>query len=64
MCAFAAFADVECLILAVIAYDCYVAICNPLLYTPTMSPRICTQLVAAAYAVGLVDSAIYTSCTF
>jgi olfactory receptor len=64
MYAFAAFADVECLILAVISYDCYVAICNPLLYTPTMSPRICTQLVAAAYAVGLVDSAIYTSCTF
>uniref|UniRef100_A0A671EJY0 Olfactory receptor n=1 Tax=Rhinolophus ferrumequinum TaxID=59479 RepID=A0A671EJY0_RHIFE len=61
---FGAFADVECLLLAVMAYDRYVAICNPLLYTVTMSRSICTQLVAIAYLVGLVDSAIHTCCTF
>ncbi|XP_057584677.1 olfactory receptor-like protein OLF2 [Hippopotamus amphibius kiboko] len=61
---FGAFADVECLLLAVMAYDRYVAICNPLLYTISMSKRICTQLVAIAYIVGLVDSAIHTCCTF
>ncbi|XP_032976851.1 olfactory receptor 5W2-like, partial [Rhinolophus ferrumequinum] len=61
---FGAFADVECLLLAVMAYDRYVAICNPLLYTVTMSSSICTQLVAIAYLVGLVDSAIHTCCTF
>ncbi|KAF7472213.1 hypothetical protein GHT09_016817 [Marmota monax] len=61
---FGAFADVECLMLAVMAYDRYVAICNPLLYTIAMSRRICTQLVAIAYLVGLVDSAIHTCLTF
>ncbi|XP_004869970.1 olfactory receptor 1019 [Heterocephalus glaber] len=61
---FGAFADVECLMLAVMAYDRYIAICNPLLYTITMSRRVCTQLVACVYIVGLVDSAIHTSCTF
>ncbi|XP_004483993.3 olfactory receptor 5AR1-like [Dasypus novemcinctus] len=59
-----AFADVECLMLAAMAYDRYVAICNPLLYTVTMSRRVCTQLVAGAYIIGLVDSAIHTCCTF
>jgi len=39
---FGAFGDVECLMLAVMAYDRYVAICNPLLYTVAMSRGICT----------------------
>lgn len=61
---FGAFADVECLMLAVMAYDRYVAICNPLLYTIAMSKKVCIQLVAVAYVVGLVDSSIHTCCTF
>ncbi|XP_045716036.1 olfactory receptor 5W2-like [Phyllostomus hastatus] len=61
---FGAFADVECLMLSVMAYDRYVAICNPLLYTTAMSKSICTQLVTIAYIAGLVDSAIHTCCTF
>ncbi|XP_027381371.1 olfactory receptor 5W2-like [Bos indicus] len=61
---FGAFGDVECLMLAVMAYDRYVAICNPLLYTIAMSRGICTQLVVVAYIVGLVDSAIHTCCAF
>nr|XP_048691173.1 olfactory receptor 1020-like [Caretta caretta] len=58
------FSDVECLLLAVMAYDRYVAICNPLLYTVTMSRHLCKQLVAGVYAVGVVDSMIHTCCTF
>ncbi|CAM4563060.1 unnamed protein product, partial [Lepidochelys olivacea] len=58
------FADVECLLLAVMAYDRYVAICNPLLYTVTMSRQLCNQLVAGVYSVGMVDSMIYMCCTF
>ncbi|XP_073206660.1 olfactory receptor 5W2-like [Lepidochelys kempii] len=58
------FADVECLLLAVMAYDRYVAICNPLLYTVTMSRQLCKQLVVGVYTVGLVDSMIHTCCTF
>ncbi|XP_073206667.1 olfactory receptor 5W2-like [Lepidochelys kempii] len=58
------FEDAECLLLAVMAYDRYVAICNPLLYTVTMSRQLCKQLVAGVYAVGVVDSMIHTCCTF
>ncbi|XP_030418602.1 olfactory receptor 1019-like [Gopherus evgoodei] len=59
-----AFADVVCLLLAVMAYDRYVAIHKPLLYTVTMSRQLCKQLVAGVYAVGFVDSMIQTCSTF
>ncbi|XP_053781248.1 olfactory receptor 5AR1-like [Desmodus rotundus] len=61
---FGAFVAVECVMLSVMAYDRYVAICNPLLYTVTMSRRVCIQLVATAYTAGFIDMAIFTSCTF
>ncbi|XP_074852214.1 olfactory receptor 5AR1-like [Carettochelys insculpta] len=57
-------ADIECLLLAVMAYDRYVAICNPLLYGVTMSRWRYKQLAAGCYAVGLVDALIHTCCTF
>ncbi|XP_065451837.1 olfactory receptor 5AR1-like [Chrysemys picta bellii] len=60
---FVSFADVECLLLAVMAYDRYVAICKPLLYTFTMSRQLCKGLVAGVYAVGVVDSMIHMFCT-
>ncbi|XP_044870507.1 olfactory receptor 1019-like [Mauremys mutica] len=58
------FTDVECLLLAVMAYDRYVAICNPLLYKVTMSRQLCKRLVAGVYAVGLLESVIQTCFTF
>ncbi|XP_044868428.1 olfactory receptor 5AS1-like isoform X1 [Mauremys mutica] len=61
---FAAFADAECLILAAMAYDRYVAICNPLLYMPIMSRRVCVSLIAGAYISGSVSSLVHTSLTF
>ncbi|KAM7163283.1 olfactory receptor-like protein OLF2 [Macrochelys suwanniensis] len=61
---FYAFSDFECLLLAVMAYDRYVAICYPLLYTVTMSRQRCKQLVAGVYTVGLVDSMINTCFIF
>ncbi|XP_066216576.1 olfactory receptor 5J3-like [Saccopteryx leptura] len=60
---FGFFAAVECVMLSVMAYDHYVAICNLLLYTVVMSRRLCTQLVAIVYVQGLVYSAIFTYCT-
>ncbi|XP_074985071.1 olfactory receptor 5W2-like [Caretta caretta] len=59
-----AFADSEGFLLTVMAYDHYVAICNPLLYTVTMSRQLCKQLVAGVYSVGVVDSMIFTCFTF
>ncbi|XP_026706613.1 olfactory receptor 5AS1-like [Athene cunicularia] len=61
---FAAFADAECLILAAMAYDRYVAICHPLLYTVAMSHRVCTSMVAGAYLSGALTSLVHTSFTF
>ncbi|XP_045049521.2 olfactory receptor 8U9 [Desmodus rotundus] len=63
MFCFGAFADAECVMLSVMAYDRYVAICDPLLYTVTMSRRVCIQLVATAYTAGFMDMAIFTYCT-
>uniref|UniRef100_A0A286XVM1 Olfactory receptor n=2 Tax=Cavia porcellus TaxID=10141 RepID=A0A286XVM1_CAVPO len=42
----------EMFMLAVMAYDRFVAICNPLLYTVAMSPKLCALLVAGTYMWG------------
>ncbi|XP_029771354.1 olfactory receptor 8K3-like [Suricata suricatta] len=39
----------EIFIMSAMAYDCYVAICNPLLYTAVMSQVLCQALVAIPY---------------
>ncbi|XP_021484781.1 olfactory receptor 2A14-like [Meriones unguiculatus] len=44
-----AFAHIECLILVVMSYDRFVAICHPLHYTVTMSWRVCTILAAVSW---------------
>ncbi|XP_055994648.1 olfactory receptor 9I1 [Sorex fumeus] len=54
----------ECFLLAVMAYDRYVAISNPLLYTVAMNPRICWSLVVGAYACAMSGAILRTTCTF
>ncbi|KAI5194437.1 Olfactory Receptor 9G1 [Manis pentadactyla] len=54
----------ECYLLAAMAYDRYVAISSPLLYSQAMSPRLCASLVAASYIGGFLNSTIITSETF
>ncbi|XP_045642922.1 olfactory receptor 5W2-like [Ursus americanus] len=61
---FCTFADSECLLLAVMAFDRYKAISNPLLYTANMSTRVCSLLVAGVYLVGMADALIHTTLTF
>nr|XP_031546547.1 LOW QUALITY PROTEIN: olfactory receptor 5G3-like [Vicugna pacos] len=61
---FGLFVATECLLLASMAYDRYVAICKPLLYTLIMSGRFCVQLVLGPYAVGLLSTMTHTVFTF
>ncbi|XP_037695995.1 olfactory receptor 10AG1-like [Choloepus didactylus] len=43
----------ECFLLAVMAYDRYMAICNPLRYSLVMSQKMCIQLVAGSWISGI-----------
>ncbi|XP_015283894.1 PREDICTED: olfactory receptor 9G4-like, partial [Gekko japonicus] len=54
----------ECFLLAAMAYDRYVAICNPLRYAIAMSKKLCIQLVIASYVAGFVDAIVHTANTF
>ncbi|XP_021029022.1 olfactory receptor 8D1-like [Mus caroli] len=47
--------------LTAMAYDRYVAICNPLLYNVTMSHRVCMLLSTAVYAMGAFGATVHTS---
>ncbi|XP_006902382.1 PREDICTED: olfactory receptor 5L1-like [Elephantulus edwardii] len=49
----------EVILLAVMAYDRFVAICNPLLYMVIMSQKLCVQLVSGCYLCGTVCSLIH-----
>ncbi|XP_073526163.1 olfactory receptor 8U9-like [Phyllobates terribilis] len=61
---FAASVTTECYLLGIMAYDRYVAICNPLLYSVVMSKRICLQFVAGAYTLGYLNATLHTITTF
>ncbi|MBZ3883821.1 Olfactory receptor 8K5 [Sciurus carolinensis] len=50
----------EFFILSAMAYDCYVAICNPLLYNVTMSQRLCRVLVAIPYLYSTFQALLFT----
>ncbi|XP_020830192.1 olfactory receptor 5D18-like [Phascolarctos cinereus] len=50
----------EAFLLAVMAYDRFVAICDPLLYMVTMSRKRCTLMVTGAYVWGITSSLIFT----
>lgn len=50
--------------LGAMAYDRYVAICNPLLYLVTMSPRVYVPLIISCYVVGILHATLHTVATF
>ncbi|XP_076724043.2 olfactory receptor 5AC1-like isoform X1 [Callospermophilus lateralis] len=52
-------ATTEIFLLSVMAYDRYVAICNPLLYPVVMSNRLCTWLISMSYVIGFLHPIIH-----
>ncbi|XP_044528695.1 olfactory receptor 2W3-like [Gracilinanus agilis] len=53
----------ECILLAVMAYDRFIAICKPLHYTVIMHPQLCVQLVAVSWGIGLLNSLVMSPIT-
>ncbi|XP_012328083.2 olfactory receptor 2M4 [Aotus nancymaae] len=48
----------ECFLLAVMAYDRYVAICHPLRYTVLMNQKLCVFMTVASWTLGSLDGII------
>ncbi|XP_069921448.1 olfactory receptor 8B3-like [Oryctolagus cuniculus] len=52
----------ECYVLMSMAYDRYVAICNPLLYNIAMSPKVCFSLMLGSYMMAFSGAMAHTGC--
>ncbi|XP_066487500.1 olfactory receptor 5AP2-like [Tiliqua scincoides] len=61
---FCVFVTTEGSLLAVMAYDRFTAISNPLLYLIVMPTKHCVALVIGAYLCGLVNAAVHTALIF
>ena len=61
---FAAFATVESYLLASMAYDRFVAVCNPLRYNTTMTASMCTCMAVGPYFCGFLNASIHTGNIF
>ncbi|XP_040844925.1 olfactory receptor 478 [Ochotona curzoniae] len=58
------FGSSECFLLAAMAYDRFVAICNPLIYSTKMSTQVCVKLVTFAYIGGFLNTWSFTICFY
>ncbi|XP_069931835.1 olfactory receptor 2T6-like [Oryctolagus cuniculus] len=57
------FVGAEFFLLGLMAYDRYVAICNPLRYPVLMSRRVCWLILASSWSGGALDSFLLTPLT-
>ncbi|XP_020859858.1 olfactory receptor 2AJ1-like [Phascolarctos cinereus] len=55
------FSGAECLLLAAMSYDRYVAICHPLRYPSLMNHQISVLMAAGCWLVGTINSTIHTT---
>ncbi|ERE92528.1 olfactory receptor-like protein OLF3-like protein [Cricetulus griseus] len=55
---------IEFLLLAVMAYDRYVAVCDPLRYSVIMHAGLCLRLVITSWVSGSINSLVHTAITF
>ncbi|XP_052031429.1 olfactory receptor 502-like [Apodemus sylvaticus] len=58
------FGSAECFLLATMAYDRFVAICNPLLYSTKMSAQVCVHLLVGSYIGGFLNASLITGYVF
>ncbi|XP_029463785.1 LOW QUALITY PROTEIN: olfactory receptor 5V1-like [Rhinatrema bivittatum] len=56
--------ETECILLAVMAYDRYVAICNPLRYTVIMNRSICIKIAVITWISGFFLAVVHIAFTF
>uniref|UniRef100_H0X336 Olfactory receptor n=1 Tax=Otolemur garnettii TaxID=30611 RepID=H0X336_OTOGA len=59
---FCFFAISETNVLTSMAYDRYVAICNPLMYNIAMSPKVCCNLMLGSYLMAFSGAIAHTGC--
>nr|XP_025842155.1 olfactory receptor 10X1 [Vulpes vulpes] len=64
MCFFLGLGGTNCIILTLMGYDRFLAICNPLRYPLLMTNGVCGQLVASAWGGGFLVSLIETALIF
>uniref|UniRef100_A0A8D0GDU7 Olfactory receptor n=1 Tax=Sphenodon punctatus TaxID=8508 RepID=A0A8D0GDU7_SPHPU len=58
------FGCAECFLLAAMAYDRYVAICNPLRYSVVMNRRLCYKMLGGVWVIGIPVSLLQAAWIF
>ncbi|KAK7826059.1 hypothetical protein U0070_009940 [Myodes glareolus] len=55
--------SIECLLLAVMSYDRFTAICKPLHYFVIMNPRLCIKMIVMVWSISLANSVLLCTLT-